>query len=159
MDDMKKIAKIKLSTIVCGAFIILSLLYFLEGMSMRYWSSQYAPGPGFIPRWIGGIMIVLSIIAFIQSFRREGITLGEILPKEKTLRINLLVCVAGLFFYLFFVETLGFVVTGSVLMIALFSRGTSWKRAIPLGILIAVICFFIFRVLLQVQVPVNQFGW
>ena len=82
MDDMKKFAKIKLSTIVCGAFIILSLLYFLEGMSMRYWSSQYAPGPGFIPRWIGGIMIVLSVIAFVQSFRREGITLGEILPKE-----------------------------------------------------------------------------
>ena len=159
MDGMKKIGKIKLTTVVCGAFVLASLFYFLEGMSMWYWSSQYAPGPGFIPRWIGGIMVVLSIISFIQYFKREGATLDQILPKDKGSRINLLICVAGLIFYLFFVEILGFVVTGSVLMIALFSRGTSWKRAVPLGILVAVICFVIFRVLLQVQVPVNRFGW
>ena len=86
--------------------------------------------------------------------------MDKVLPKDKTARTNLFVCWGGLVFFLCFVKLLGFVTAGSLLMIALFQRGTGkWKYAVPLGIALTLICFFIFKVLLQVQVPVNKFGW
>lgn len=151
--------KVKLNTFVCACFAIVSTIYFVVALDLKYWSSQYAPGPGFIPRWVGGAMMVLSVIGFFQSFKEEGITMAEVLPKQKSCRVNLYVCWGGLVFFLMFVKTLGFVVTASILLAALFSRGTKWTRAIPASITVTLICFFIFKVLLQVQVPVNQFGW
>ena len=152
--------KLKLSTVVCGCFVAFSAWYLYIAMGLKYWSSKYAPGPGFIPRWIGGLLLVLSVIALIQSFKRDGITMDKVLPKDKTARTNLFVCWGGLIFFMCFVKLLGFVTAGSILMIALFQRGTGkWKYAIPFGIIAALVCFFIFKVLLQVQVPVNKFGW
>ena len=151
--------KIKLNTVVSGGFIAFACFMLYYAFKLKYWSSKYAPGPGFIPRWAGGALLILSIIAFIQSFRDEGITLDEILPKERTYRINLYVCWVGLIFFLLFTKTLGFVTTGSILLVALFSRGTKWRIAIPAGIAVTLVFFFIFKVLLQVQVPVNAFGF
>ncbi len=151
--------KIKLNTVICGIFLLLAVGYFAIGMGLRYWSNQYAPGPGFIPRWVGGAMIVLSLIAFIQSFKQEGITLDEVLPKDKKCRINLYVTWGSLIFFLVFVKKIGFMITGSIVLSALFSRGTPIKKAIPLAIIVTLVCFLVFKVLLQVQVPTNRFGW
>ena len=152
--------KLKLTTLVCGCFVLFSAWYVYIAMGLKYWSGKYAPGPGFIPRWIGGLLLVLSIIAFVQSLKRDGITMDKVLPKDKTARTNLFVCWGGLVFFLCFVKLLGFVTAGSLLMIALFQRGTGkWKYAVPLGIALTLICFFIFKVLLQVQVPVNKVAW
>ena len=151
--------KIKLNTVVCGGFIAISTFMVYHAFKLKYWSSKYAPGPGFIPRWAGIALLVLSIIAFINSFKEDGVTLDEVLPKEKQYRVNLFVCWGGLIFFLLFTKILGFVITGSVLLIALFSRGTKWKIAIPAGIAVTVVFFLIFKVLLQVQVPVNSIGF
>ena len=151
--------KIKLNTAVSGGFILFSLFMLYHAFNLKFWSSKYAPGPGFIPRWAGGALLVLSIIAFIQSFKEDSITLDQVLPKERSYRVNLYVCWIGLIFFLLFTKTLGFVTTGSILLIALFSRGTKWKVAIPAGIGVTLVFFFIFKELLQVQVPVNAFGF
>lgn len=128
-------------------------------MKLKYWSNRYAPGPGFIPRWVSGIMIVLSIIALIGSFKKDGITLDKVLPKDRKSRINLYVCWLGLIFFLVFIKKLGFTITSIILLSALFSRGTKWSRAIILGTIVSVCAFVIFKIVLQVQIPVNQFGW
>ena len=104
-------------------------------------------------------MLILSIIAFIQSFKEEGITLAEALPKDPKCRMNLFLCWACLIFFYLFVKRLGFVVTSSIVLATLFSRGTKWKLALPLSVIVSLICFFVFKVLLQVQIPTNTFGW
>lgn len=151
--------KVKLNTVVCFCFMLFSLFYFYNAMQLKVWSSKYAPGPGFIPRWVSGIIFVLSVIAFIQSFREDGVTMDKILPASRTSRINLYVCWGGLVFFLIFVKKLGFVITSSILLTALFSRGTKWWKAILLGIIVSICCFIIFKIVLQVQIPVNRFGW
>lgn len=151
--------KIKLNTVMCGIFLVLSLSYFYIAMGLRYWSGAYAPGPGFIPRWASGSMVVLCLFALKNSFKEKGIVLSEILPKDRTRRINLFVCWGSLLFLLFFVEKLGFVLTASIALTAMLSRGTNWLKAALIGVSLSLICFYIFRVLLQMQIPVNQFGW
>ena len=128
-------------------------------MQLKLWSNRYAPGPGFIPRWVSGIMIILSIIALIESLKKDGITLDKVLPKNRTSRMNLYVCWVGLVLFLAFVKKLGFTISSIILLSALFSRGTKWSQAIILGSIVSVFAFVIFKIVLQVQIPVNQFGW
>jgi putative tricarboxylic transport membrane protein len=151
--------KIKLNTVVCAVFLGFALFYFYVAMGLNYWSGAYAPGPGFIPRWVSGAMVVLSAFALINSFKEKGPVLSEILPKERSGRINLFVCWGALLFLLLFVEKLGFAVTASIALTAMLSRGTNWLKAALIGVSLSLICFFIFKVLLQMPIPVNQFGW
>ena len=151
--------KIKLGTAISGFFLVLSLGYFMIAMGLKYWSATYAPGPGFIPRWTSGALVLLSIFTLIKSLKEKGPDLSEVLPKDRKGRINLFVCWGALLFLLFFVEKLGFVLTGSIALTAMFSRGVSWQKAVLFGVSFTLICFFIFRVLLQMSIPVNQFGF
>lgn len=151
--------KIKLNTVVCAVFLGFALFYFYVGLGLKYWSGVYAPGPGFIPRWTSGAMAVLSAIALINSFREEGRVLSDVLPKDRAGKINLFVCWGALLFLLLFVEKLGFVVTASIALTAMFSRGTKLPKAALIGVSISLICFVIFKVLFSMQIPVNQFGF
>lgn len=151
--------KVKLNTIISLCFMLFSAFYLYNAMHLKLWSSKYAPGPGFIPRWVSGFMFVLSVIAFVQSLKEDGITLDKVLPADRTSRINLYVCWGGLIFFLLFVKNIGFIVTSGILLAALFSRGTKWPKAILLSIIVSLCCFVIFKVVLQVQIPTNQFGW
>ncbi len=151
--------KIKLNTVVCAFFFGFALFYFFIAMGLKYWSGAYAPGPGFIPRWTSGAMVVLSAIALINSFKEKGPVLSEVLPKERSRRINLFVCWGALLFLLLFVQKLGFLVTASIALTAMLSRGTTWLKAALVGVSLSFICFYVFRVLLQMQIPINQFGW
>ena len=151
--------KIKLDTVFCGIFILLSAFIVFQATKLKYWSRQYAPGPGFIPLWVGGLLLVLSTIAFIQSFRGDGITLDRILPSERTSRINLYVCWGALVFFLVFVKPLGFTITSIVVLSAVLSRGTKPVRAVIVSVLVTLVCFVVFKLVLQVQIPVNIFGW
>ena len=151
--------KIKLSTVVGAAFFGYALFYFYISLGLQYWSGIFAPGPGFIPRWTSGFMVVLSAFAVINSFKEDGPLLSEALPKERTGKINLFVSWGVLFFILFFVEELGFLVTASIALTVMFSRGTSWPKAALFGVIFSLCCFVVFKVLLQMQIPVNQFGF
>lgn len=151
--------KVKLSTTISFCFILFSAFYLYHAMRLSLWSSKYAPGPGFIPRWASGLMFILSVIAFIQSLKEDGITLDKILPKTRASRINLYVCWGGLVFFLIFVRRLGFIITSSILLTVLFSRGTKWSKATLLGIIVSICCFIVFKTVLQVQIPTNRFGW
>lgn len=151
--------KIKLNTVVCAVFLGFALFYFYGAMGLKYWSGAFAPGPGFIPRWASGAMAVFSAIALINSFKEKGPVLSEILPKERSGRINLFVCWGALLFLLLFVNKLGFIVTASIALTAMFSRGTKLPKAALIGISLSLICFFVFKLLLSMQVPVNQFGF
>lgn len=150
--------KLKLSTVVSLCFIIFSSMYFLQSLTYKYWNTQYAPGAGFLPRWVGGLLLILSIIAVIQSFKQEGIKLSEALPKGKG-TVNVIICWIAMLFFAFFAEILGLIITGIIMLATLFSRGMKWHKAFIISVIVTLCCFFIFKILLQVQIPENQFGF
>ena len=89
--------KIKLSTAMCGILLVLSLGYFIIALGLKNWSAAYAPGPGFIPRWASGAMVLLCVFALIQSFKEKGPVLSEIFtqrPYGKDKSICMLGCAA-----------------------------------------------------------------
>lgn len=151
--------KIKLDTVICSCLLAFGVFFFYHATTLAYWSNRYAPGPGFIPRWTGGFLIFLSLIALIQSLKENGITLDRILPEIRSSRINLYVCWGGLLFFVLFVDILGFVTSSTILLTALFSRGTSFKKAALFGFSVTLFFFFIFKIVLQVQIPTNIFGF
>lgn len=151
--------KIKLNTLACGAFVAVSLFFFYNSMLLKYWSSKYAPGPGFIPRWASGFLILLSVIAFIYSLKEEGITLDQLLPPDKTRRVNLYVTWGSLVFFLLFVKLIGFLPTSFVMLTSMFSRGTKLPKAALISAILTICCYIVFKVVLKVQIPTNQLGW
>ena len=151
--------KLKLSTVVCICFVLFAAFYFIQALGYRYWNSSFAPGPGFIPQWTGGGLLVLSIVATMQSFKQEGNKLSDILPKGLG-RKNIITCWIALLFFAFFAETLGFIVTSTVMLTVLFNLGIKkWYKAFIIGLLVTLCCYLIFNTLLQVHVPANIFGW
>jgi phosphotransferase system glucose/maltose/N-acetylglucosamine-specific IIC component len=60
---------------------------------------------------------------------------------------------------LFLLNVVGFTVAGSLLMFVVFIRQYKWWKAILLSVIITFICFFVFKVLFSVPLPVNMFGF
>jgi len=152
------IKKIKFATLMCSLLALFSLVYLIQSFSYQYWH-QYSPGAGFVPAWCSGITLVLSLICLIQSIKADGIKISEVLPKDPIGRSNILIALAGLVFFAIFSEILGLVVSGIVMLTLLFGRSMKWYKALIYGVVVTACCFILFKVLLGVPVPVNQFGW
>lgn len=149
--------KLKFSTVVSIALILFSSAYFIQSLQYEYWYG-YGPGAGFMPRWSSGFMLGLSIICLIQSIKEDGIKLSEFLPKGVG-RVNLLITWLGLICFALFAKKLGLIVTSIILLTILFNRGTKLRRAFILAVIVSLCCFVLFKIILQVPVPVNKFGW
>jgi len=52
------------------ALVLAALAVFIiaEGMTLSYYG-RFGPGSGFLPIWVGGLLLVLSLILVVQSFR------------------------------------------------------------------------------------------
>ena len=158
MESKKfKVRDLKVTTVVSLALAIFAGVFFAASMRYGYWAG-YGPGAGFVPRWSSGIMLVLSLISLFQSFKQPGMKISEVFPSKIAAK-NLLITWGSLIFFVLFCKTLGFVIATTLMLTALFSRGMSIKKSFVCSLVVAVICFFLFKMVLMVQVPVNQFGW
>ena len=147
-----------LSVLLCLLSLAIGLYMFINSMGMNYWSG-YGPGEGFAPRWISGGLIIFSALSAISAAREAGVKFRDIFPEGKKERINLIVAGVGLVVFLILVEYLGFLLGSIPLMIVILSRGFSWKPAVPLGIVLSVICYLLFGTLLEVPLPPSPFGF
>jgi putative tricarboxylic transport membrane protein len=146
-----------LSFIISILLVAISLFILIESLTLTYYS-DYGPGPGFLPIWISGILLILSAIYMFQSFRKEKITFTDILPKGEGLR-NLIVCIGSLLVFLFVLPFLGFLLSSILFLWVLFKQGYSWIASLGLSLLVTIIIFGIFSILLDVPLPKNFLGW
>lgn len=147
-----------LSVLLSLLSLAVGLFIFISAMGMNYWSG-YGPGEGFAPRWISGGLILFSLASAISSAKEPGVKFRDIFPEGKKERMNLLVTGVGLIVFLILVEFFGFLLGSIPLLILIFSRGFSWKLAIPLGIVLSVICYLLFGTVLEVPLPLGPFGF
>ena len=152
-----KLGDMKVSTAVSLLLVVFSGAFLAASFGYQYWAG-YGPGAGFMPRWSSGALLILSIVSLIQSFKQPGMKISELFPSRDAVK-NLLITWGALLFFIVFCKILGFVITSIIMLFALFTRGMKWKTALICSVVVAVVCFVLFKMVLMVQVPVNVFGW
>ncbi|HWP46218.1 MAG TPA: tripartite tricarboxylate transporter TctB family protein [Candidatus Limnocylindrales bacterium] len=132
------------------------------------------PGPALFPGILAGLFIAFGAFLLIQSLRarsRSGTDplassqdKGKDLPLQRTYSpqgfLNALCVVAAIAFYIFFVEILGFLITGFLLLTLLMIKlkVPIWKSSI-VSLLSTVGVYILFAKILRVPLPWGLLGW
>jgi putative tricarboxylic transport membrane protein len=138
-------------------FLLFGGIMFWESLTMDYFS-EYGPGPGLLPLWVSGLIIVLSLLYLISAFKKDIILFSQVLPKGEGL-INVLVCIGSLILFMVIAPLAGFVIASTLTLFLLFLRGYKWYWSMGLSASIACIIFWVFGIILEVPLPVNDLGW
>ncbi len=144
---------------VLGGVAVLLLgaatVYFAR--QLPYHSTTYGPGPGFLPSWIGYVLVVCSLIVIAQELRLP--TTGETFFQPRTrLAVKVLAMIAGT--YLLF-PLLGFAV-GFGLFIGATMRlmgSHRWVTCALAAIVTTVAIHFLFGHWLDIPLPTGRVGW
>ncbi|MBP1153608.1 MULTISPECIES: tripartite tricarboxylate transporter TctB family protein [unclassified Paenibacillus] len=137
--------------------LVFSIFMFWQSLSYPYYTSS-GPGPGFLPRWIGGALIVLSLLYMWESIKKSVIYFTDILPKGRPL-ISVLVALGSLLVFIAIVGFAGFVISAIVLLFISLVREYKWYSALGISIVTSLFVFYVFYTLLGVPLPVNALGW
>ncbi len=118
-----------------------------------------SPGPGLLPLIGGLLMILLSLIVFLQSFSRESKESEQTSVRIGNWRISLVtVC---LVFYAFAFRRLGFFIATFLLLGFLFQllERRSWFRTALTAAGVIFCVYVVFYMWLQVQLPRGFLGF
>ena len=119
------------------------------------------PGPGFFPFWLGVIMGAMSIGLFVRTALtgENARTIGSIL-REDVRRSKVLLVLAALIFYAFFMDDVGFLIVTFLLMVVLlrFIEPQPWKGVIGWALAGSVGSYLIFEVLMKLRLPKGWLG-
>lgn len=141
------------------AFGLFGVVWIVESRQLTYWS-EFAPGSGFLPFWLGVVIVVLAAIVLGKSFASKPAELAgdeDYTPRPQrviAITLGLFACVAAL-------PHLGFVV--SIALYLAFLIGWVERRSllemtvIPLAASIGI--FAIFRTWLSVPLPAGPWGF
>lgn len=134
-----------------------------EASSFQY-GTEFAPGPGFAPVWLGGIGLFLSlVIAFTawQATRKAGHAAAGTERIDKRGLGRVAATVLGLVGMMLLVPWLGFVLAVLVflLFLTLFVQGLRPVVGIPAALLTVVFVYVVFVRLLDVPIPVGPLGF
>jgi len=133
----------------------LSLWCYLESRKFNY-MTEFTPGPGFMPFWVGVILALLSFYLIIGTFRHKT---GEkedatILPKKHALyRVGSIMLM--LFAVTFSMKFLGFPLTLVLFTTVVLSAMERYSilKSIGYGIAYAAVTWFIFVYILSMGFP------
>ena len=146
-----------LEVYISGVMILFGATIFRLAYSMEYYG-EYGPGPGLLPLWTSGLIVVLSAINLVIALKKGGKSLAEILPQGSSLK-NVLSCAGAYALFLILVPYAGFTISSVLMLFILFSRGYDWRKGLLFSVVITGVMFFLFGSVLTVALPVNEFGW
>ncbi|WP_310192989.1 tripartite tricarboxylate transporter TctB family protein [Neobacillus niacini] len=141
-----------------GIVVFLIAAVFLVQSFQFSYKSELGPGPGFSPVWLSGILVVLSILYFLESVSGKNAGSGEEWPKGQALK-NILFILACLAVFLILVSFTGFVVSGSIFLFLLLFKAYKWYTSLLISIGVSIILFWLFDGVLGVSLPVNGLGF
>ncbi|HET9883100.1 MAG TPA: tripartite tricarboxylate transporter TctB family protein [Candidatus Binatia bacterium] len=116
------------------------------------------PSAGFIFFWSGLLLIVLSLIVFVDTLRSLENTVRQ-MPEINWPKIALVLF--ALLLYAFFLEKLGFVFTTFVLMSFLLGciQSAGWLRSFAVAGAAALTAYAIFELWLKIRLPKGIVGF
>lgn len=116
------------------------------------------PGMGFTLFWIGLVMCLLSLTVVVHAIGNESPSLASLWAGTRW-RKTLIVMASLVVFALLF-SRLGFLISTTALMIVLLRAvdPVRWVLAIPVGVGMPLLIWFVMKRLLLIQLPAGMFG-
>jgi len=138
----------------------LSLWCFLESRQFHY-LTDFTPGPGFLPFWVGVILAIFSCYLLYDTFRRKPTKEDEtsILPARHALyRVGFIFLM--LIGVLILMPYLGFPITIALFVAAILFVLERYGifKSIGYGIAYAVVTWLVFELFLQMDFPKGFLG-
>ena len=114
-----------------------------------------APGPGFFPAVIGGVLSSLSAALFVTAARRQGPPEKKNFWKQEGSWAKILPSLLSLVFYLAFLDFLGYLLTTSLFIFFLlkFVGKKGWGPSILMALIVSASSYALFRMGLGVLLP------
>ena len=138
----------------------LSLWCYLESRKFDY-MTEFTPGPGFMPFWVGVVLAVLSFYLIVDSFlRKSGKKDGaKLLPEKHAIyRVGaIMLMLVGVRFSMNF---LGFPLTIALFTAAilLLLEHYSILKSVGYGVAYAAVTWFVFQFILSMGFPKGILG-
>jgi putative tricarboxylic transport membrane protein len=138
----------------------LALWCYLESTRLDY-MTEFTPGPGFMPFWVGVVLALLSFYLIIDSFVRKPGKKdnAKLLPKKHALyRVGAII--GMLFAVTFSMKFLGFPLTLALFTTAvlLLLEHYSVLKSVGYGIAYSAVTWFVFEYILSMGFPKGFLG-
>jgi putative tricarboxylic transport membrane protein len=116
------------------------------------------PGSGYVMFYAGLLMIIFSLIILYSSIKDGGPTFLS--HWRNVLWTKPLIVIALLIAFTLVFETVGFLMSTMVLLVALLRAidPVPWPRAIPIAILVPLVFWYVLQKLLLIQLPSGVLG-
>lgn len=138
----------------------LALWCYIESRKFDY-MTQFTPGPGFMPFWVGVVLALLSFYLIVDSFVRKGGKKdnAKLLPEKHALyRVGaIMLMLVGVRFSMNF---LGFPLTIALFTAAilLLLEHYSILKSVGYGVAYAAVTWFVFQFILSMGFPKGILG-
>lgn len=137
--------------------LVYASIFFVESLSMKYYSSV-GPGPGFFPRWLNGILVILAVCFLVNTIKKDAVNIFEVLPKGKQ-ALKVVRYPAAILIFIILTPYAGFIITCTFVMTMLLISEMKFFWNLGISIATSLVLFIVFKHLLGVPLPVNVFGW
>lgn len=138
-------------------FLIFAGTLFVQALDYNYYS-KVGPGPGLLPRWLSGLMIILSVLYIIDCNRQAPISVKDLLPQGEGQK-KVLIFMGALIIFIVSISYLGFILSSVVMLLLLFKIGYNWYSSLLFSIMTTLIVYGLFRKILSVPLPVGILGF
>jgi len=149
---VKKYQKIPIIFWIGLSLLVMILSYNLGLEDKTGLEGAYNPGPGLMP-FLSALSLLLVALYLLLSSRFKKGSQGEAVEpgKKEPRQINfgkIILVLASLFSYAFLLETLGYLVTTTLIMILLFrGMGSRWRNTLVSSVATVLITYFVFTYL------------
>lgn len=145
----------KKTDLITGIVLLVFSTYVVLEAARMPLAVEFAPGYGFFPFWLGVLMMFLSVLLLVNTWRRPA------KPDEKPPFTNrqsvksvvlIMLALAG---YIIIIDSVGYLLSTLlfVLFLLLVVEGEKRRTAVLIAVVTAVSLYVIFQVILQVSLP------
>ncbi|WP_434511291.1 tripartite tricarboxylate transporter TctB family protein [Desulfitobacterium sp. AusDCA] len=139
-------------------FLAISVFVIIEASKMPKQMPGVDFGPGILPFWLGVVLAIFSLLLIGQSFQVKN-SMHSIIKRDEIIGVGSLFIVLGL--YIALMDVLGFGID-TFILVALLARRLGhyalWK-CLLLGAITGTLTVYLFRVLLNLPLPIGLLGF
>lgn len=153
--------KMKKADQITAIVLLLFSVFVIQQSSQMTMYTEFAPGHGFLPFWLGVLMAVLSLLLLVDAWRRPAAQDKDASFPDWQAFIKVVLVLIGLGVYAFLIEIVGYIL--DTLLLAFLLLGVvereKWQTALGVAVLITVALYLIFQVILGVSLPKGIWGF